>query len=65
MFIFPLVLGLFFLFLEKKNNEKEQRTVTRKRNDRKGKGSGVANSHRERMTEAQRCKVQEQDRAGS
>lgn len=55
----------FFLFLEKKNNEKEQRIVARKRNDRKGKGYGVAESQRERTIEAQRCKVQEQDIVGS
>lgn len=45
------------LFLEKKNNEKEQRIVTRKRNDRKGKEYRVADSQRERMTETQRCKI--------
>lgn len=54
-----------FLFLEKKNYEKEQRIVTRRRNDRKGKEYRVADSQRERMTETQRCKVQEQDRVGS
>lgn len=54
-----------FLFLEKKKNEKEQRMVPRKTNDRKGKEYRVADSQRERMTETQRCKAQEQDGAGS